>query len=50
MLRKLKEMTGLIATKSFFCFPFVMFSLLILLVACGDDDNNTVVAPQPGAA
>ncbi len=49
MLPKLKEMTGLIATKSFCCFPFVMFSLLTLLVACGDD-NNTVVAPQSGAA
>ncbi len=49
MLQKLKEMTGLMATKSFCCFPFVMFSLLTLLVACGDDDNNTVVTPQPGA-
>ena len=50
MLRKPKEMTGLIATKSFDYFFFVMFSLLTLLVACGDDGNNTVVAPQPGAA
>lgn len=49
MLRKLKEMTGLTATKSFCCFSFVMFSLLTLFVACGDDGNNTVVAPQPGA-
>lgn len=49
MLQKLKEMTGLTATKSFCCFPFVMFSLLTLFVACGDDGNNTVVAPQPGA-
>ena len=50
MLRRLKEMTGLTATKSFCCFPFVMFSLLTLLVACGDDGNNTVVVPQPGTA
>ena len=50
MLRKPKEMTGLIATKSFGYFFFVMFSLLTLLVACGGDGNNTVVAPQPGAA
>lgn len=50
MLQKLKEMTGLTATESFCYFPFVMLSLLTLLVACGDDGNNTVVAPQPGAA
>ena len=50
MLRKLKEMTGLIAMKSFCCFPFAMFSLLTLLVACSDDGNDTVVAPQLGAA
>ncbi len=50
MLRKLKEMTGLTATKSFCCFPFVLFSFLTFLVACGDDGNDTVVAPQPGAA